>query len=150
MSEEPPKPPPIAADPPSPLVPPPGRDPVLNAAESQARTWNMFCHLSVLAGLVLPLGNLWVPLLIWQIKKHEIPSVIVNGKAAINFQLTVILWFLASIALVFSLTFFCVGYFLIFLPGLIALVGLIFPIINGIKVNHGEPYAYPCLIDFVK
>ncbi len=35
----------------------------------------MLCHLSALSGLIVPLGSVLGPLLIWQIKKHEIPSV---------------------------------------------------------------------------
>ena len=58
--------------------------------EAQARTWNMWCHLSALSVLVgVPFGNVLGPLLIWQMKKSEFPSLDVHGKAALNFQLTV-------------------------------------------------------------
>jgi uncharacterized Tic20 family protein len=58
--------------------------------ESQARMWNMLCHLSALAGFIgIPFGNILGPLIVWQIKKNEFPSVDVHGKAALNFQITV-------------------------------------------------------------
>ena len=80
-------PPHIQPPPPAtPVPPPPG------SSESQARTWNMFCHLSALAGYIgVPFGNVIGPLIVWQIKKNEIPSVDAHGKAALNFQITVLL-----------------------------------------------------------
>ena len=150
---DPPIPPPIQPLPPSrpPLPPLSGAGPApLGVPEGEARTWNMLCHVSVLAGFVVPLGNLWCPLLIWQIKKHEIPSVIVHGKAALNFQFTVILWFLASAALVYGLSFFCIGFVFAFVPVLVVLAGVVFPVISGINANDGKPFRYPCLIEFLK
>jgi uncharacterized Tic20 family protein len=131
-------PPPIA-----PPTPPPNPD-------SQARTWNMFCHLSALAGFVIPFGNFLGPLLVWQIKKHEIPSVEAHGKAALNFQLTVLIALIVGGAAAVVLSFFCIGFLLFPLVILIVLCGLIFPIIAGIKANDGQEYKYPYSIDFLK
>ncbi|MGA2243404.1 MAG: DUF4870 domain-containing protein [Verrucomicrobiota bacterium] len=111
--------------------------------------WNMLCHLSALAGFVLPFGNILGPLIIWQIKKNEFPSVEVHGKASLNFQITVTIAFFISAAAAFCLTFFCVGYLLIPLVGLIALAGLIFAIVAGIKANNGEDYKYPWSLELV-
>jgi uncharacterized protein len=138
--------------PPPPLTPsqpppsPPGMIPV---TESQARTWNMLCHLSALAGYVIPFGNIVGPLLVWQIKKNEIPSVIEHGKASLNFQLTVLIGVFASVALAFALTFVCIGF--VFFPVAIGigLCGVIFAIIAGIKANSGEPYQYPWSLNLI-
>ena len=47
----------------------------------------MLCHLSALAGFIgVPLGNILGPLLVWQIKKNEFPSVDVHGKAVAEFS----------------------------------------------------------------
>src|SRR6516164_2706173 len=78
-------PPPVQPPPSTPSMPPPG------SPESRARTWNMLCHLSALAGFFIPFGNILGPLLVWQIKKNEIPSTDVHGKAALNFQITVVI-----------------------------------------------------------
>jgi uncharacterized Tic20 family protein len=123
--------------------PPPG-------PESQARMWNMLCHLSALAGFVIPFGNILGPLIIWQIKKNEFPSVDIHGKAALNFQITVaIAAFAAGVAAV-VLSFFCVGYLLFPVVMLMVLAGLVFAIIAGIKANNGEDYKYPYSFEFVK
>ena len=138
-------PPPIEPPPPvAPTGPPPH-------PESQMRTWNMLCHLSALSGFVgIPLGNVLGPLLVWQIKKNEFPSVDVHGKAALNFQLTVLIAALVTAAAGFILTFICIGFLLFFVAAAIGLAGLIFAIIAGIKANNGEDYKYPYSIEFVK
>jgi uncharacterized Tic20 family protein len=132
---------------PPPVTPPP---PTPGSPESQARTWNMLCHLSALAGFVIPFGNILGPLLVWQIKKNEIPSVNVHGKAALNFQITVVIALLAGMAVAVVLSFFCVGFLLIPVVMLIGLAGLIFAIIAGIKANNGEDYKYPFSLELVK
>jgi uncharacterized Tic20 family protein len=115
---------------------PPGND-------SQARTWNMLCHLSALAGYMIPFGNVLGPLVVWQIKKNEFPSVEEHGKAALNFQLTVLIAVFASGAAAILLSFVCIGFLLIPVVIAVALCGLVFSIIAGIKANNGEPYRYP-------
>jgi uncharacterized Tic20 family protein len=113
--------------------------------------WNMLCHLSALAGFIgVPLGNILGPLIVWQIKKNEFPSVDVHGKAALNFQITVLIALLVTAAAMFVGMFVCIGWLLLPVVILIGLAGLIFPIIAGIKANSGEDYKYPWSIEFVK
>ena len=109
----------------------------------------MLCHLSALAGFVIPFGHILGPLLVWQLKKNEFPSVDVHGKAALNFQLTVTIALFVGLAAAFILSFFCVGYLLFPVVMLIGLAGLIFSIIAGIKANNGEDFKYPYSFKFV-
>jgi uncharacterized protein len=118
--------------------------------ESQARTWNMLCHLSALAGLVIPFGNLLGPLLIWQIKKHQFPSVEAHGKAALNFQLTVLIAAVVGGVLAFVLSFVCIGYLLFPVVVLIGLAGLVFAIIAGVQANDGRDYRYPYSLTLIQ
>lgn len=138
--------PPHIQPPPATPAPPPSGSP-----ESQARTWNVFCHLSALAGYIgVPFGNVIGPLIVWQIKKNEIPSVDAHGKAALNFQITVLLAGVVTGFALFVGSFICVGWLLLPVLILIGLAGLIFPIIAGVKANNGEDYKYPWSIEFVK
>jgi uncharacterized protein len=143
-----PIPPPI--EPPPPVAPAsPPRPPSPNP-ESQARTWNMLCHLSALAGFVVPFGNIFGPLLVWQIKKNEFPSVEVHGKAALNFQITVMIAVLVAIFAGIILLIIGIGILLIFGAIAINFCGIIFAIIAGIKANNGEDYKYPWSLELVK
>lgn len=127
---------------------PPVQSPTPN--DSQVRLWNMLCHLSSLAGFFVPFGNILGPLVVWQIKKNEFPSVDVHGKASLNFQITVTLVAMVGAAIALILSFFCIGWLLFPLVILIGLAGLIFSIIAGIKANNGEHYKYPYSFELVK
>lgn len=105
--------------------------------------WAMFCHLSAFAIFIIPsFGNIIAPLIIWLIKKDEFPLVNDQGKEAINFQITMTIYFIVSI--IFS--FFIIG-----IPLLIALFFFIpiVTIIAAIKANEGEMYRYPLTIRFI-
>jgi uncharacterized Tic20 family protein len=141
-------PPPI--EPPPPVTPPTSAPTPPPSPASQARTWNMLCHLSALAGFVIPFGNILGPLLVWQIKKNEFPSVDIHGKASLNFQITVTIAAFAGVIAALVLSFFCIGHLLFPLVMLIGLAGLIFAIIAGIKANNGEDYKYPYSFELVK
>jgi uncharacterized Tic20 family protein len=132
-----PPPPPINPPPVAPPPPPP-------SPESQARTWNMLCHLSALACLIgVPFGNILGPLLVWQIQKDKFPSVIQHGKAALNFQITVTIAAMVAAVVFVVGSFFCFGWLLLPVVLLIGLAGVVFAVIAAIKANNGEDYKYP-------
>ena len=111
----------------------------------------MFCHLSALAGCIgIPFGNIIGPLVVWQIKKNEFPSVEIHGKAALNFQITATLAIFVTVIAGFILHFICIGFLLFPVAGILALLDLVFTIIAGIKANDGIDYKYPYSIEFVK
>lgn len=109
----------------------------------QTRQWGMFLHLSVLAGYVVPVAGLVAPILIWQLKKDELPGLDQHGKNALNWIISEIIYAVFCALLVFVL---------IGIPLLIALtvLGMGFPIIAGIKANNGEVWKYPLAIEFLK
>lgn len=122
--------------------------PVAPLKESEIRTWHMWCHLSALSALVgVPFGNILGPVLVWQIKKGEIPSVEAHAKAVLNWQLTLLIVNLGGGMAVLLLCFLCVGFLLlpVFL-GVVVVLGLmnlVFTIIGGIKANNGVEFRYP-------
>ena len=109
----------------------------------EARLWGMLCHLAGLAGFGFPAGNVILPLIFWQIKKDEFPFVDDQGKEAVNFQISIIIYSLACI----PLFLLCVGPFLLAAVGLFALVMLI---IASVKANSGYAYRYPLTIRLIK
>jgi len=138
---------------PPPSAPPPfGNTPTpLPPANPNAhRTWDMWCHMSALAGLVIPFGNLIGPLVVWQMKRNEFPSVDSHGRESLNFQLSVLIYLVGGAVLAFIGMFFCIGWLLF--PVLIALHfgALILAVIAGIKANDGVLYQYPFNLRLIK
>ena len=101
--------------------------------------------------MLVPVGSILGPLIVWQIKKNEFPSVDVHGKASLNFQITALIAIVISVFAAFILIhIFCIGVIFIPLASIIGLLDLIFTIIAGIKANNGEDYKYPYSIQFIK
>ena len=100
------------------------------------RMWGMLCHLGGLAGFAFPFGNVIVPLVIWMVKKEDMPFVDDQGKESLNFQITVAI----AMAVCFLLSFIVIGFLLMPIVGIGA---LILVIIAGTKANEGERYRYP-------
>ena len=111
-----------------------------------ARMWAMFCHLGGLAGLlpIVPaIGSIIAPLIIWQIKKDEFPFVNEQGKEAVNFQISMLIYALIAGALI------CVGIGIFLLP-VVGVFDLVFLLIAAVKANNGEHYRYPLSIRFIR
>ena len=105
--------------------------------------WAMFCHLAGLGGFV-PLapifGSIIAPLIVWQIKKDQFAFVDEQGKEAVNFQISILIY-----AIVAALT--CIG--LALLPA-VYVFDVVFLLIAAVKANNGEHYRYPLTIRFIK
>ena len=125
---------------PPPAAPPP---PIAGTASTEERQWAMFAHLSALIGVVIPLGSVIAPLVIWQVKKNEMPFVDDQGKEALNFQITI------ALAAIVCLILFVVLIGMLLLP-LLGIYWLVFTIMGGIKANNGETYRYPATIRLIK
>jgi len=108
------------------------------------QNWAMGCHLAALAGFLVPFGNIIGPLVIWLIKRNEMPMVDRHGKEALNFQITVSIAFLICVPLMFVL----IGIPLMFVVGIGA---LILTIMAAVKVSGGNfEYKYPFAIRLLK
>ena len=112
--------------------------------DKQDRTWAIFCHLAALAAFLgIPFGNIIGPLIIWLIKRDEIPFVEDHGKESVNFQISVTIYAILS----FFMCFVVVGLFL--LPA-VFVTSIVLVIIASVKANRGEVYRYPFTIRFIK
>lgn len=106
------------------------------------RMWGMFCHLSALAGYVIPLGSIIGPLVIWSIKKQEYPFVDEQGKEALNFNISMAIYMIISAILIVII----IGILMLIAIGIFQLIMII---IAAIKANNGESFRYPMTIRFV-
>jgi len=112
-------------------------------SQSQIGQWGLFLHLSLLAGHVVPLAGWIAPILIWQLKKEEIPALDAHGKVAANWIISSLIYATVCVILIFVV----VGIPLLIV---LALLGVIFPIIGAIKAANGEVWQYPLSIRFLK
>jgi uncharacterized Tic20 family protein len=124
---------------PDPVPQPPAQPPSSGLSGNQ---WAVITHLSALAGLVLPAGNILAPLVLWLVKKAEVPSLDQVGKDVLNFQISWTIYLLLS---GLSL-FFCIG--MVLLP-VAAIAWLVFMILGAIKASNGERYNFPLTIKFL-
>jgi len=112
-----------------------------------ARTWAMFCHLAGLGWLIFWLipviGGVICPLILWQIKKNEYSFVDEQGKEAVNFQISMLLYWIVAMLLCFA----CIGAALV---PIVLVVDIVLAIVASIKVGEGHSYRYPFCIRFIK
>lgn len=108
----------------------------------EQRNWAMFAHLSSFAGHVIPFGHIGGPLLVWLLKKDEMPFLNDQGKESLNFQITMTFAFIVAALSLFVL----VGFVL--LPA-VWLFDVIMTIIATVKASEGVAYRYPLCLRLV-
>ena len=100
-------------------------------------------HLSQLISLITGFGSLLLPLVLWLTQKEKVYNMDAHGKNILNFQLSLLVYFIICIPLIL---FFGLG-----LLGFVVLgiISIIFPIVNAIKASNGETPTYPLSINFI-
>ncbi|MDN3378792.1 MULTISPECIES: DUF4870 domain-containing protein [unclassified Pseudoalteromonas] len=111
--------------------------------DKEQRTWAMLCHLSALAGFIVPMGSIIGPLIVWLIKKDEMPIVNEHGKKSLNFQITMLIAYIIC----FILMFVVIG--VILLP-IVAVFSFVMVVIGAIKANDGKEFNYPITLNLIK
>lgn len=111
-------------NPDSPLVPqpPPAAD---------KTSWRLYLELLALLAFVIPLGQIFGPMVLWLIKKDTVPEVDYEGKRVLNFNISWTIWGVLTCGLGFIVWF------------VIAIVAMI-------KAANREPFTHPLTIDFLK
>lgn len=109
----------------------------------EAKTWGMILHLSMLAGHVAVLLGFVAPIVIWQVKKDQLPEIDQHGKNAVNWLLSYLIYAASCVPLCFVI----IG---IPLLALLSLTSVIFCIIAGVKASNGETWKYPGSITFFR
>lgn len=104
---------------------------------------SMLCHLSALAMLLIPFGAVLGPLVVWLIKKDQYIEVDRQGKDALNFQISMQIYFIISGVLVI------IGIGLLLIAALV-IFNLVVIIIASVKSNSAERFEYPVAIRFIQ
>ena len=100
-------------------------------------------HLSQLLDFITGIGGFIVPLVLWLTKKDEIKSLDKQGKAILNFRISMFIYMIISVILAIKL----IGILGVLIIGIIM---FIYPIINAINVSNGKEPYYPFSIEFIK
>ena len=109
----------------------------------KSNDWGLILHLSQFAGYLVPLAGVVAPILIWQMKKEEMPALDEHGKIVINWFISATIYAIIGVILMLVV----VGFFALMVLGVLAVV---FPIVGAIKAQKGEIWPYPLSIRFFK
>ncbi len=129
---------------------------LLEYGKHEDRQFLMFFHLSVLAGIFIPVGNIILPLILWMTKKDKIQGLQKIGARLLNFQIVwTILSYLIPILLVVSqlmhkellpMNVRSVVYVYFVLSLINYLICIILAILNA----RGKQITYPSIIPMIK
>ncbi|MCF7561821.1 DUF4870 domain-containing protein [Sabulilitoribacter multivorans] len=100
-------------------------------------------HLSQLISLITGFGSLILPLVLWLTQKEKVYKMDDHGKNIVNFQLSLILYFIICIPLILLFGLGLLGFLIL------GIISIIFPIINAIKASNGETPKYPLSLNFI-
>jgi uncharacterized Tic20 family protein len=109
--------------------------------KKEVREWCMILHLSLFAGHAVPFGGIIAPIVLWQIKKDEMPEVDEHGRNAVNWVISNVIYLAISILLCFVF----IGFPLLIV---LAVLNIVFPIIAAMKAHEGRVWKYPLAIPF--
>ena len=114
------------------------------AAETIApedRTLAMLTHLSGLAGYIIPLGGIIVPIVIWFTKsEHRIIAAIAKQAIILNVAVFVCALAFGALALtIILIPLSIIGWIVL------GLAAVVLPIVGAVKASDGEYYTYPVI-----
>ena len=118
-------------------------------------------HLSAFFGYIFPFGAVVGPLVIWEMNKRKSSFLDKNGKEAINFNLSYLLYtFILGLSIIpfvvrtVTSDFHHLDLFGMIsvgsIIGVLAVIKFVLIILAAIKANQGEVYNYPLTIKFLK
>ncbi|MDE0420547.1 MAG: DUF4870 domain-containing protein [Gammaproteobacteria bacterium] len=118
-------------------------DPREAMGPSEERTWSILTHAAAFAGVLVPFGMILGPFLVWIIKKPESALVDRHGRAALNFQISMLIYFIVSVILVFVV----IGLLLLIMLGVFWFVMVL---VATIRTADGRDPGYVLSIEFLK
>jgi transcriptional regulator with XRE-family HTH domain len=121
--------------------------------KEEDKTYHIALHLSVLSVIILPLGNIILPLILWMPKKNKIIGLHKVGATILNFQ---IIWSLITFGVIMLATLFKIMHYsdssmLFYIVILLYSLNCSLAIGSAIKLRSGRNRSlYPSLIKFIK
>lgn len=97
----------------------------------------VLAHLSGLLGV-----GLLLPLVVYLVKKDDAPAVAAHACEALNFHISLFIYAIACIPLIFLL----IGVPMLFALGI---AGLVLGIVGAVRSSEGKPWRYPLTLRLV-
>lgn len=120
--------------------------------DSSQQTWRVIAHGSALIQFV-GIPSVVGPLVVWLIRRED-PLVEPHARAALNFQLSLLIYFVVGGVIAFIAFVTIIGILLsvlIFVAlGLLILLEIVFAILGTLAASRGELYRYPMSLELIK
>lgn len=110
------------------------------AVSQSERNWAMVAHLSALTFLISVIGGMLAPLIVYLIRKDDMPFAAQQAKEALNFQITMFLLGIVGWILIVLIITLPLGVLLLIFVGI---ADVVLTIVAAIKAGEGFPYRYP-------
>ncbi|PZR23962.1 MAG: XRE family transcriptional regulator [Flavobacterium psychrophilum] len=126
---------------------------IVDYGKMEDRNYLMFLHLSVMSFVIIPFGNIILPLILWLNKRDKVKNVNKQGTNILNYQL---LWTVVSNALLITGAYIKINHFPNagnFIIAFFILCGLnfIYPIYAAIRISKGKVRSYyPAILKIIK
>lgn len=122
------------------------------APTSDQQTWRVLAHASALIQFI-GIPSFVGPLAVWLLRRQD-PVVEPHAREALNFQLSLIIYFIAGVvvAVIAALTIVGVLLSILIILFLFVLVvaEVVFAILASLAASRGELYTYPLNLNLVK
>ena len=109
-----------------------------------SRPWEVGCHLAGFSGFLSGIGWILGPLIVWLLKKDEFPSVDAHGKEELNFQISILIYYIGLFAAGFltcGITWFAMV--------ALGIVHLVLMVIAVVKASDGQLFRYPMILRLI-
>jgi len=107
----------------------------------EEKTLAALTHLSGLAGYVIPLGGVLVPIIIWIVKSD---SKVISSIAKQALLLNLVVFLLVCATAILWITIILIPVVVIFWI-VLAIVAVVLPVVGAIKASEGTYYLYPVI-----
>ncbi|ABV39007.1 conserved hypothetical protein [Shewanella sediminis HAW-EB3] len=113
------------------------------ALTQDEKNMGIVVHVASFAGYIIPFGSVLGPLIVWLMQRDEIQFVDECGRNCLNFKISMMIYVMISVVLMFV----GIGFILV---GFLAVFDIVVTIIAAMKASEGICYKYPMTIKFIK
>lgn len=122
------------------------------AITGDQQTWRVLAHASAFVQLV-GIPSVVGPLIVWLIRRED-PAVEPHAREALNFQLSLLIYFIGGIVLGLIAAVTIVGLiltaFIVIALIVLLILELVFALLGTIAASKGEMYRYPLNLNLIK